>query len=93
VLAGGAKAAAVEGLLAEQPGQPRFQVADLLGEPAVLLVQVGVLGEHGPVADRGRRRERAGGRVRGGFEDGGVQVGVPVHERAVHRGPVCDCGW
>jgi hypothetical protein len=41
---GGTEAAALERLLAEQFREALFQIADLSGEPAVLLVQVGVLG-------------------------------------------------
>src|SRR5271156_1873986 len=58
VACGRAEAAGVECLLPEQFRQPLFQVADLPGEPAVLLVQVGVLGERGLVADRGGCRGR-----------------------------------
>jgi hypothetical protein len=88
----GTEAAAVECVLTEELGQPVFQVGDLLGEPAVLLVQVGVLRQHGPVTDRGGRRGRGSRVVGGGFEHGGVQVGMPVDERAVHLRPAGDQG-
>jgi hypothetical protein len=42
---GGAEPAALERLLAEQFGEPVFELADVLGEPPVLLVQVGILGQ------------------------------------------------
>ncbi|HEV2376598.1 MAG TPA: DUF5131 family protein [Streptosporangiaceae bacterium] len=54
--------------------------------------QVGVFGEHGPVADRGRCWGRGGRSVGGGLEHGGVQAGVPVDERAVHLRAAGDRG-
>ena len=88
----GAQPAAVERLLAEQIGQPVLQVADVLGQPPVLLVQVGVLGQHRAVADGGSCRGRLADGVCGCLEHGGVQFGVAVDERAVDGGPGSDRG-
>ena len=88
----GAQPAAVERLLAEQVGQPVLQVADVPGQPPVLLVQVGVLGQHRAVADGGGCRGRLADGVCGCLEHGGVQFGVAVDERAVDGGPGSDRG-
>ncbi len=85
----GAKAAALEHLDAERLRQATLERVELLGEAAVLLAEVGVVGQQRPSADSVGRHVARQIAV-GGLEHGGAQVGVAVDERAVHPGACGD---